>query len=99
MRMVSQRMAQGGQFLPRTLLLPLLLVLTFAVTAFAQDTDTETGTITGTVTSTSGAPLSDVRVLITNRGNGKTTAVRTNAAGGFVSGNLAATDYTVRAEI
>jgi len=92
-------MAQGGQFLPRTLLLVFLLVLTLAGGAFAQDTDTETGTITGTVTSTSGAPLSDVRMLLTDRGTGKTTAVRTNAAGSFVSGNLPATDYTVRAEL
>ncbi len=85
--------------MPQTLLSLILLVCTLAGGAFAQDTDTETGTITGTVRSTNSAPLSGVRVLMTNRGTGKTTAVRTNAAGGFVSGNLPATDYTVRAEI
>jgi len=85
--------------LPRTLLSLILLVFALAGGAFAQDTDTETGTITGTVTSSSGAPLNEARVLVTNRGTGKTTAVRTNAAGSFTSGDLPATDYTVRAEI
>jgi len=92
-------MTQGGRFLPRALVLPLLLVLALTVSVFAQDTDSEIGTITGTVKSTSGAPLNDVRVLITSRGTGKTVAVRTNASGSFASGNLAATDYTVKVEI
>src|SRR6476646_11173163 len=99
MRMASQRMTQGGRFLPRALVSLLLLVLTFSASSFAQDTDTETGTITGTVTSTSGAPLNDVRVLIISRRTGKTVAVRTNASGSFASSGLAATDYQVRAEI
>src|ERR1051326_4033231 len=99
MRMVSQRMTQGGPFLPRTLVVFLLLFLMLIAGAVAQDTETETGTITGAVTSSSGSPLADARVLITNRGTGKTTAVRTNAAGTFASGELAATDYLVKAEV
>lgn len=86
--------------MPRTLLFSLLFALALISAAVAQDTDeTETGTMTGTVTSTKGAPISGVRILFTDRLTGKTSAVRTNAQGKYNSGDIAATDYTVRAEV
>ena len=84
--------------MPR-LMLSFLLALTMISGAFGQDTDeTEVGTISGTVTSTKGNPLTGVRILITDRLTGKTSAVRTDATGKYTSGNIAATEYTVRAE-
>ena len=99
MKMVSERMTQGGQFLLRTLLV-FLLALGFISGASAQDTDsdTDTGTIKGTVTSTKGGPIAGARVLVTDRTTGKTVALRTDAAGAFASGNLSATDFNVRVE-
>jgi len=100
MKMASQPRTLGGPFLPRTLLLSLLLALALISTAFAQDTDeTETGTMTGTVTSTKGAPIAGVRILLIDRLTGKTSAVRTNAQGKYESGDIPAADYTVRAEV
>lgn len=102
MKMASQRMTPGGQFLLRALC-ALLLALCLVPAALAQnadtDADTDTGTITGTITSTKGGPISGVRILITDRTTGKTVAVRTDATGAFASGDIAATDYTVRAEL
>jgi hypothetical protein len=99
MKMASQRMTQVGRLVPRNLFLFLLLALTMVPGVLAQDTDeTEVGSINGTVTSTKGGPIAGVRILITDRLTGKTSAVRTNATGKYSSGNIAATDYTVRAE-
>jgi len=99
MKLALPRMTSGGPFLPRTFLFSLLFALALMSAAVAQDTDeTENGTMTGTVTSTKGAPISGVRILFTDRLTGKTSAVRTNAQGKYNSGDIAATDYTVRAE-
>lgn len=100
MKMALPRMTSGGLFLPRTLFFSVLLALALISSAVAQDTDeTETGTMTGTVTSTKGTPISGVRILFTDRLTGKTSAVRTNAQGKYNSGDISATDYTVRAEV
>src|SRR5512140_3236667 len=99
MNMASRGWTRGGKFLLRALVAVSLLVGCLS-SAVAQDTDEgETGTIKGTVTSTKGGPVTGVRVLITDRTTGKTVALRTDAAGAFASEKLAATDYTVRAEV
>jgi len=98
MKMASQTMTHGGQFLLRTLL-AILLAFSVVSGSFAQDDETETGTIKGTVTSTKGGPISGARILITDRTSGKTVALRSDAAGAFASGDLAASEYTVRAEM
>lgn len=100
MKMASQPRTHGGRFLFRNLCLSLLLALSLISAAVAQDTDeTETGTMTGTVTSVKGVPLAGVRILLTDRLTGKTSAVRTNAQGKYESGDIPAADYTVRAEV
>jgi len=96
--MASQRMSHGGQFFLHTLL-AILLACSVVSGLLAQDDETETGKIKGTVTSTRGGPISGARILITDHNTGKTVALRTDAAGAFASGELAASDYTVRAEI
>jgi hypothetical protein len=100
MKMALPRMTSGGLFLPRTIFFSLLIALALVCAGVAQDTDeTETGSVTGTVTSTKGAPIAGVRILLTDRLTGKTSAVRTNAQGKYNSGDIAAADYTVRAEV
>jgi hypothetical protein len=98
MKMASQTMTHGGQFLLRTLVV-LLLAFSVASGCFAQEDETETGTIKGTITSSKGGPISGARILITDRTTGKTVALRSDAVGAFASGDLAASDYTVRAEM
>src|SRR5690348_16763502 len=95
MKMALPRMTSGGLFLPRTIFFSLLIALALVCAGVAQDTDeTETGSVTGTVTSTKGAPIAGVRILLTDRLTGKTSAVRTNAQGKYNSGDIAAADYT-----
>jgi len=98
MKMVSQTMTHGGQFLLRTLVV-LLLACSVVSSCLAQEDETETGTIKGTVTSSKGGPISGARILMTDRTTGKTLALRSDAAGAFASGDLAASDYTVRVEM
>lgn len=96
--MVSQRMTHGGKFLLRTLV-AVLLAFSVVSGSLAQEDETETGTIKGTVSSSKGGPISEARILISDRTTGKTVAVRSDASGAFASGELAASDYTVRAEV
>jgi Carboxypeptidase regulatory-like domain len=96
--MLSRSMSREGKFASASLALAVIATIFLAAGALAQDTGAGTGTIKGTVTSSTGTPIADARVVITDRVNGKTTAVRTGPAGGFVSGELEASEYNVRVE-
>jgi hypothetical protein len=75
MRAGEGRVFQGRQFIAATV----LMLMTCAPAARAQD---PTGAIEGTITDATGAPLSTVRVIVTNAATGFTKDAET-AADGF----------------
>jgi len=72
-----------------------VLMLTFAVTTWAQTT-VGTGSIIGTVTDPTGAVVSGAKVVITNTGTGQSLSLTANASGAYTSGPLDPGTYKVQ---
>jgi Carboxypeptidase regulatory-like domain len=90
MGLLSQALINHGRAISKLLAAGLLL----ASLAFAQTT----GKISGTVTDEHNAAVSGAQVTITDNATGRATGVRTNAAGVYTSGDLAASEYIVKVE-
>ncbi|HKV23682.1 MAG TPA: TonB-dependent receptor [Candidatus Acidoferrum sp.] len=75
-------------------LLPVLLVMLFASTGFAQ---VPTGSVTGTVADTQGLPIEGVTVTLINQGTNATFTSVTASAGGYQFEHIDYGLYTVRA--
>jgi hypothetical protein len=76
----------------------LLFFLGIANLYLVAQTTISTGSIQGTVTDQSGAVVSNAKVGITNKSNGRVVNVSTTSAGAYASGALIPGTYTVRVE-
>jgi hypothetical protein len=95
MRVALREVCRGKSLEPIAFLL--LLLITVAVAeGFAQQPDT--GTISGKVLSSTGAPIVDARITITNKSTGQTVVARSDATGSFISPALVPDDYSLRGE-
>ena len=77
----------------------LMLVVVLLVGAVALYAQAPTGTISGAVTDESGAVVPNASVTITNKDNGFTRTVTTNAEGLYSAPSLPAGQYEVRVEM
>jgi hypothetical protein len=82
---------EAGKTFPLTLLLLMLLLLCFSVTALAQST----ATIKGTVTDSGGAVVPNAKVLIHNVGTGVDRTTQTDANGDYLVSALPVGNYRV----
>ena len=75
--------------------LPLILLLAFPLSVFAQST-VGTGSIVGIVSDPTGAVVPGARVTVTNLGTGRRIDLTTNSAGSFNSGALVPGNYQTK---
>jgi hypothetical protein len=82
------------QFRVRFLFVPLIALIGFSCTTFAQQ-----ATIVGTVTDPSGAVIPNVAVTLTNTDTGLNRVIPTNDAGQYAAVDLQIGRYKIKAEV
>ena len=91
MGLLSREWANQGNSIARKLIAAVVLLVS---AAFAQTT----GKITGAVTDEHNAAVVGAQITITDNATGRAVGARTDAAGAYTSGDLAASEYTVKVE-